>query len=76
MAALQCIEAIRAYAASHQGRLPQTLDAISEVAVPTDPLTGQAFKYTQTGSRAVLESAIPEGGDMKEQRRYEIVMKN
>ncbi len=76
LAALQCVEAIRSYAASHGGQLPQTLADITEVSVPKDPMSGAAFRYTRTGSAAVLESATPAGGDAKDVTRYEITVKN
>ncbi len=76
LAALQCVEAIRSYAASHGGQLPQTLAAIAEVSVPNDPMSGQMFRYTRTGATAVLESATPAGGDAKDVTRYEITVKN
>ena len=76
LAALQCVEAIRSYAASHGGQLPQTLAEITEVSVPKDPMSGAAFRYTRTGATAVLESATPAGGDAKDVTRYEITVKN
>jgi hypothetical protein len=76
LAALQCVEAIRSYAASHTGQLPQTLAEITEVSVPNDPMSGAAFRYTRTTAAAVLESATPAGGDAKDITRYEIVVKN
>jgi hypothetical protein len=76
VAALQCVEAIRAYAAAHQGQLPPALDGISEASVPDDPMTGGPFKYTRTDSGAVIESALPEGADKSDGMRFEIVMKN
>jgi hypothetical protein len=66
LAALQCIEAIRSYAASHKGQLPQTLAEITEVSVPKDPISGEAFRYAGTGATAVLESPAPPGGEKKE----------
>src|SRR5207302_11156737 len=39
-ALLRTIEAIRCYAATHDGKLPPNLAAIKEVAVPIDPFTG------------------------------------
>ena len=75
LAALQCVEAIRSYAASHVGQLPQTLAEIKEVPVPNDPASGAAFRYTRIVSRAVLESATSTG-DQKEALRCEIVMKD
>ncbi len=76
LAALQCVEAIRSYTASHGGQLPQTLAEITEVSVPKDPISGDAFRYTRTGSTAVLESSTPPDGDVKDAVRYEIVVKN
>lgn len=73
LAALQCIEAIRSYAASHGGQLPQVLTEITEVAVPKDPVGGP-FRYTLTGSMAVLESVGPVG-EKPDILRYEIVVK-
>jgi hypothetical protein len=76
LAALQGVEAIRSYAASHGGQLPQTLAEITEVPVPKDPVSGAAFRYTRTGATAVLESAVPPGGDAQDVTRYEITVKN
>jgi hypothetical protein len=76
LAALQCVEAIRSYAASHAGQLPQTLTEITEVPVPKDPVSGAAFRYSRTGATAVLESAMPSGGDAQDVIRYEITVKN
>ncbi len=76
LAALQSVEAIRSYAASHSGQLPQTLAEITELSVPNDPMSGAAFRYTRTGATAVLESALPAGGDAKDVTRYEIALKN
>jgi hypothetical protein len=76
LAALQCVEAIRSYAASHGGQLPQTLAEITEVPVPQDPMSGAAFRYTRTGAGAVLEPTIPAGVDAKGMIRCEITVKN
>ena len=40
----QTIEAIRLYAAGHQGSLPPSLDAITEAPVPIDPATREAVQ--------------------------------
>jgi hypothetical protein len=56
-AALRCLEAIRLYAARHDGKLPSRLDQIKEVPVPVDPFTGKPFEYEVTGDRATLFSA-------------------
>ncbi len=75
LAALQCIEAIRSYAASHDRQLPQTLADIVEVSAPEDPATGEAFRYTRTGATAVFESSASPG-NIKSKLRYVIVVKN
>jgi hypothetical protein len=61
IAALRTIEAIRIYAAAHDGELPASLDEIQEVPVPINPMTGQAFPYRLEGCRAVLEVSSPAG---------------
>jgi hypothetical protein len=76
LAILQCVEAIRSYAASHGGQLPQTLAEIKEVSIPKDPMCGEAFRYTRTGATAVLESTVPAGGEKRDELRYEIAVKN
>lgn len=59
--ALQCIEAIRLYAASHGGTLPPTLDAITEAPTPLDPATGTPFIYKVDGTTATLNGPRPAG---------------
>jgi hypothetical protein len=59
LAALQAIEAIRMYAASHGGMLPQTLDQITEVPVPVDPLTNAPLDYRLDGDTAIIDLAAP-----------------
>jgi hypothetical protein len=72
--ALQCVEALRHYAASHDGQLPEQLSDISDVDVPEDVLTGKAFEYRRTEEGAVLQSAIPKDGKPKDAVRYEIIL--
>ena len=57
IAALRCLEAIRLYAAGHDGKLPASLDDIKEVPIPEDPFTGKPFEYTADGDRATLYAA-------------------
>lgn len=54
IAALRCIEALRIYAAAHEGRLPLRLDDVTEVPIPPDPLTGKPFAYRVEGNTAIL----------------------
>jgi hypothetical protein len=72
---LSCVEAIRIYAASHAGGLPQTLGDITEVPTPADPIYGRAFSYQVTGGRAVLESPVPPDGSARDGLRYEITIR-
>jgi hypothetical protein len=80
-AALRCLEAIRLYAAGHDGKLPAALDDIKEVPIPVDPFTGKPFEYHRTGDRATLYAdshAPPTRGrtaNPQEALYYEIVMK-
>jgi hypothetical protein len=59
--AIQAIEAIRLYAHNHQGKLPPTLDAITEAPVPLDPATGMPFEYVLSGDSATLATPIVKG---------------
>jgi hypothetical protein len=52
--ALRVIEAVRLYAAAHQGRLPDKLADITEVPVPKDPGTGKPFQYRRADETATL----------------------
>jgi hypothetical protein len=56
LAALEVLEAIRLYAADHDGKLPDNLKDITEVPVPFDPFRGEPFIYIRTGDSARLES--------------------
>jgi hypothetical protein len=76
LAALQCVEAIRWYAASHRGQLPQTLAAITDFGVRKDSTRGEAFRYLRSGATAALESPAPAGGEKTDELRYQIVVKD
>jgi hypothetical protein len=60
--ALRCIEAVRLYAAGHGGKLPPSLDAITEAPAPNDPATGKPFEYRLDGDTATLSGPVPPGG--------------
>ena len=53
--ALRVLEAIRIYGASHGGKLPDSLEAITEVPIPNDPITGLPFIYLSNGETALLQ---------------------
>ena len=57
IAALRCIEACRLFAAAHGGRLPPSLDAVTEVPIPLDPMAAKPFVYELAGNEAILESS-------------------
>jgi hypothetical protein len=61
IAALRCVEALRMYAAAHDGQLPESLDAIQSVPIPENPLTGAPFVYSVSGSTATLSAPPIEG---------------
>ena len=54
IAVLRVIEALRLYGAAHAGRLPAQLEAIPEVPIPADPVTGRPFEYQLDGDMARL----------------------
>jgi hypothetical protein len=59
--ALQCIEAIRLYADAHEGKLPSSLEAITEAPIPLDLVTGKPFLYQVNGDSATLSAPNPPG---------------
>jgi hypothetical protein len=73
IAMLRVVEAVRLYAASHEGKLPASLDEISEVPVPFDPATGRAFGYRLEGNTGVLTSADRQV--VRPDTRFEITIK-
>lgn len=73
--ALQAVEAIRHYAATHDKQLPQALSDIKDMKVPNDLVGGTAFEYRRTATGATLKSAIPEGGDERDAINYNIMLR-
>jgi hypothetical protein len=72
--ARQCVEALRHYAATHDGRLPAQLSDIAGVALPDDPVTQKPLAYRLDDAGAVLETAVPAGGSPREAMRCEITV--
>jgi hypothetical protein len=58
IALLRHVEALRLYAAGHDGTLPAKLSEIS-VPLPADPFTGRPFRYERSGSTAHLRGTPP-----------------
>jgi hypothetical protein len=75
VAILQCIEAMRLYAAAHEGKFPKQLSDITLVPVPDDPVAHKAFVYTRTGAKAVLEMPALKGATDRDTIRYELSFK-
>jgi hypothetical protein len=60
---IRCLEAIRLYAAAHDGKLPRSLADVKEVPVPVDPMTHKAFEYQTHDEKASLASPpLPDKG--------------
>ena len=74
-AALRCVEALRLYAAGHDGRLPAALADVTEVPVPQDPVTGRPFDYRASGDRATLSGPVPPGANPGQALTYEITLR-
>jgi hypothetical protein len=72
---LQCVEAIRHYAATHDSQLPEKLSDINQMEIPKDLMGDKPFEYRRTATGATLQSAIPEGGGERDTVHYEIVLK-
>ena len=45
------------HAASHDGKLPDSLGQIAEVPIPDDPATGKPLEYHRAGKAALLVAA-------------------
>jgi len=73
IATLRVIEAIRLYAAAHDGALPEALEQITEVSVPNDPATGKPFIYRRAGSAALLHG--PQAGLRAPSTPYRITIR-
>jgi hypothetical protein len=71
IALLRHVEALRMYAAAHEGKLPETLADIS-VPLPADPFTGKPFAYKVEGATARIQGAAPRGEDKNP--RYEVTI--
>ena len=59
LAALRTVEAVRLYAAAHDGALPASLADIDAIPIPTDPVTGQPILYRRDGDTAIIDLPAP-----------------
>ncbi len=60
--ALECVEAIRMYASSHRGTLPESLEAMIDSPAPIDVATGKSFVYEKHGDSGTLSAPLIPGG--------------
>jgi hypothetical protein len=74
LAALRCVEALRLYAAAHDGRLPDTLAEVKDVPIPVDPATGNDLTYRRDGDRATLTGAAIPVPRRDNTLRYELTL--
>jgi hypothetical protein len=76
IAALECVEALRLYAAQN-GKWPAALADVIDVPVPTDPVTGKPFEYRVQENKAVLAapSVTPGKSDGPDAVSYEVFLR-
>jgi hypothetical protein len=75
IALLRHVEALRIYAAGHEGAWPASLSAIP-VPLPDDPFTGKPFRYEIIGETAHLRGSPPPGmeNDPAYRVHYEVTL--
>lgn len=72
---LQTVEAIRAYAAAHQRRVPQSLDELSpDTPAPLDPLRGKPYEYEGSAGAATLRAPDLPGHPLNKETIYRITI--
>jgi hypothetical protein len=59
--ALRVIEALRDYAARHGNQPPASLEQITDLPIPSDPVAGKPFSFESHGQSAVITA--PEGSE-------------
>ncbi len=74
MAAMQTVEAVRAYSAEHEGKLPAKLEDITKCPVPLDPTKGTLFDYRVDGKTFTLESPAPASRQKSDGLRYIVTL--
>ena len=76
IALLRHVEALRLYAAGHDGKLPAALEAVT-VPLPVDPFTGKPFVYRLEEETAVLRGGAPKGEEANPvyNLRYRVTIK-
>ena len=71
---LRCAEALRLYAAAHDGKAPEKLADVGDLPLPLNPYTGKGFDgyYQFKDGKGVLETPMPPPMPKSLGRRYEI----
>jgi hypothetical protein len=54
------VEAVRAYAAAHDGHPPARLEDLTDTPAPLDPMTGRPFGYEVRADRVTIEAPVIE----------------
>jgi hypothetical protein len=77
VAALRVVEAVRHYAATHGGKLPQKPAQITETPIPRDPLTDEPFEYNGgADSFSISAAANGRGGSLGQGLVFEVLVKD
>jgi hypothetical protein len=73
---LRCVEALRLYAAAHDGKFPGKLSDVS-VPLPSDAFTGKPFQYELDGATAHVRGSPPPGQEKSPpyNLHYELVIR-
>jgi hypothetical protein len=75
VALLRTIEAIRLFAADHSGQLPDALADITQVPIPTDPVTGQTFLYKRKDAQSARLEAPVSPAESKKRPVYDLAVR-
>ena len=75
IAMLRTIEAIRIFAAEHSGQIPESLDEITSVTIPIDPVTGKAFIYSRIDKLNARLEAPVSPAESTDRPVYELTIK-
>ncbi len=74
-AVLRIFEALRLYAAAHDGRWPDKLEDVTEVPIPKNPFDGKSFMYKRDGDQAILDCELGPQKPSMQPSRFEITLK-
>jgi hypothetical protein len=73
IALLRLVEAIRMYAAAHEGKWPEKL-ADAKLPLPIDPFTGKEFRYEVEGSTAHIHGGSAKSEDKNQAYGIHVVV--